>query len=58
MDDDLVMAAKGGLLLYPCNEPDGVRLDGLFLRYDPALPKRLRSRLIARLLDAPPLEPR
>lgn len=51
MDDDLVMAARCGLLLYPCSEPDGVRLDPPFVRFDPTLPRDVRARLLAKALE-------
>lgn len=50
MDDDLVLAARSGLLLFRTPTPEGARLDPPFLRYDPSFDPAKRAALIARLL--------
>ena len=54
MDDDLVLAARAGWLLFRTPTPEGVRLDPPLLRYDPGLPKEARAELVRRLLAEQP----
>lgn len=50
MEHDLRLAASAGFLLLPTPIVEGVRLDGLVLRYDPTLSSEVRARLVARAL--------
>jgi hypothetical protein len=51
MDEDLRLAAREGFLLLRQPVPEGVRIAGRVLRYDPSLPTEVRARLIDRCLS-------
>jgi hypothetical protein len=50
MDEDLVLAARLGLVLVSENVPEGARIEPPLLRFDPALSRTIRARIVYRLL--------